>query len=430
MVSVIIEALLSMLEYYSQFFTAEFYEGAINIVRQYGPIALDWFPLWGPLLFGFIFYQVWMSYIKRYYIYNEEYVLLEVTLPKEQNKSPKAMELVLHAFHQTSVPNKFIGKFWEGRVKAWFSLELVSIEGEIHMFVWTPKFFQEIIEHNVYSQYPQVELTEVPDYTNFLKFDTDTFDLWGAEFDLTKDDPYPLKTYVDYEFTGGKDEENQVDPMTPVLEYLGSARRGEQIWIQILVQAHEKKSEKGSFFKTTSWQDEGEKLVDKLMKRDSKTKLPESAADSSVSPSLNEEEQGTVKAIERNISKLGFDCGIRGLYIAEEGHFRPVNIVGLIGAFKQFNAKGRNGFKPARGMTKFSYSWQDYKDRRKNRTRKLLFDAYRRRSYFHTPYKRPSYVLSAEELATLYHFPGQVAQTPTFKRIESKKSQPPSDLPV
>lgn len=419
-----------MFSYFTQYFTAEYYSGAIDLISQYGPIIIDWFPLWGPVFFGAIFYNVWMSYIRRHQLHNQEFVLLEVTLPKEQNKSPKAMELVLHAFHQTSVPGKFIGKFWEGRVKAWFSLELVSIEGEIHIFIWTPKFFQEIIEFNIYSQYPQVELTEVPDYTNFLKFDTDKFDLWGAEFDLTKDDPYPLKTYVDYEFTGGKDEENQVDPMTPILEFLGSTRRGEQVWIQILIRAHEEKKKSGSMFKTTSWQDEGEELVNELMKRDSKTKIPQAGDDSYALPALNEEEQDTIKAIERNISKLGFDCGIRGLYIAEAGQFRPVNIAGLIGSFKQFNAKGRNGFKPARGMTQFDYPWQDYKDRRKNSTRRSLFDAYRRRSYFYPPYKRPSYVLSAEELATLFHFPGQVAQTPTFKRIESKKSQPPSDLPI
>lgn len=420
---------LSMFE----FFITDYYEPAAELVRQYGPVAIDWFPLWGPLLFGAIFYNTWMAYVQRHHLHEQDYVLLEVTLPKEQTKAPKAMELVLHAFHQTSVPGKFIGKFWEGRVQSWFSLELVSIEGEVHMFIWTPEFFKEIIEYNIYAQYPNVEVTEVPDYTNFLKFDTDMFDMWGAEFDLTKDDTYPLKTYIDYEFTGGKEEENQVDPMTPILEFLGSARRGEQIWIQILIRGHDGRKKPGSWFATTKWQDEGEALVDELMKRDSDSKLPTAGGEETqypTPPSLNEEEQDTIKAIERNLSKLGFDCGIRGLYIAEEGQFRTVNIPGLIGSFKQFNAKGRNGFKPTRGMTQFDYPWDDYKDKRKDRVREELFDAYRRRSYFYPPYKRPSFVLSAEELATLFHFPGQVAQTPTFKRIESKKSQPPSDLPI
>jgi len=141
-------------------------------------------------------------------------------------------------------------------------------------------------------------------------------------------------------------------------------------------------------------------------------------------------EEDLIQAIERNASKIGFDCGIRGLYIAEEDQFRAVNIPGMIGAFKQFSAKERNGFKPTRGMNKFGFSWEDYKEYRQNKERRKLFEAYRLRSFFNPPYKRPSFVLSAEELATIYHFPGQVSQTPTFKRIESKKAQPPSDLPV
>jgi len=404
----------------------------LTFFGQYGHIIINWFPLWGPVAFGALFYNIWLSYVRRHNMYEEDHVLLEVTLPQEQDKAPDAMELALHALHQTSVPGKFIGKYWEGNVQAWFSLELVSIEGDIHLFIWTPEFFRSIVEHNIYSQYPEVEITEVPDYTNFLKFDTDQFEMWGAEFELSDDDAKPIKTYVDYGFTGGIDEEEQVDPMTPIIEYLGSARRGEQIWIQILVRGHDGKPD--GWFSETDWEDEGEEMVNDLMKRDPDSKLPEAAMDNdngkSTGPSLSEQEQDTVEAIERNTAKLGFDCGIRGLYIAESDHFRAVNIPGLIGAFKQFNAKGRNGFKPTRGLSEFDYPWEDYKEYRQNKVRRKLFEAYRLRSYFHPPYKRKPFVLSAEELATLYHFPGQVSQTPTFKRIESKKSQPPSDLPT
>jgi hypothetical protein len=401
-----------------------------DFVGQYGGVIAGWFPLWGPIIFGALFYHLWLSYVRRLNMLNEEHVLLEVTLPQEQNKAPDAMELALHALHQTSVPGKFIGKYWEGNVQAWFSLELVSIEGDIHLFIWTPEFFHDIVEHNIYSQYPNVEITEVPDYTNFLKFDTDEFELWGSEFELTDDDAKPIKTYVDYDFTGGIDEEEQVDPMTPIIEFLGSARRGEQIWIQILVRGHDGK--KDGWFSETDWEDEAEDLVNDLMKRDSDSLRPESALDDGggPGPELSNFEEDRIEAIQRNASKLGFDCGIRGLYIAESDQFRTVNIPGMIGAFKQFNAKGRNDFKPARGMTDFDFPWEDYKEYRQNKMRRKLFEAYRLRSFFYPPYKRKPFVLSAEELATLFHFPGQVSQTPTFRRIESKKAQPPSDLPT
>jgi len=38
-------------------------------------------------------------------------------------------------------------------------------------------------------------------------------------------------------------------------------------------------------------------------------------------------------------------------------------------------------------------------------------------------------VLNTEELATVFHFPGSVAQTSGIGRIEAQKAEPPSNLP-
>ena len=59
-----------------------------------------------------------------------------------------------------------------------------------------------------------------------------------------------------------------------------------------------------------------------------------------------------------------------------------------------------------------------------------MFDAYINRSAFYKPHKRKTIVLNTEELATIYHFPGSVVQTPSLSRIESKKGEPPAGLPV
>jgi len=107
---------------------------------------------------------------------------------------------------------------------------------------------------------------------------------------------------------------------------------------------------------------------------------------------------------------------------------------------KQYNSNDLNGFKPSL-YTDIDYPWQKYMNIGKNayfypggtRIEHLkwkLFDAYRRRGWFFPPYEREPFVLNTEELATLYHFPGRVAETPTFGRIESKKSEPPVNLPT
>ena len=54
------------------------------------------------------------------------------------------------------------------------------------------------MESQLYAQYPEIEVHEVPDYAQFVDFDPGTKSMWGNEFVLTKGDPYPIKTYIDY----------------------------------------------------------------------------------------------------------------------------------------------------------------------------------------------------------------------------------------
>ena len=50
--------------------------------------------------------------------------------------------------------------------------------------------------------------------------------------------------------------------------------------------------------------------------------------------------------------------------------------------------------------------------------------------YRHTPRFLHNTVLSTEELATIFHFPGATVTTPTLTRVPSKRAEAPSDLPV
>jgi len=382
-------------------------------------------PLWGPLFLVNILWNVWIYYIRANFLFNLEYSLLEVELPKEQFKSPLAMELVLNTLNQTGGDGNLIDRYIKGKVRPWFSLEIVSIEGVVHFFIWTRKNFTNLIESQIYSQYPSARVLEVEDYTNFLKYSKESHALWGCEFKLTKADPYPIKTYVDYGLDRDPKEEQKIDPITPTIEFLGSLGKKEYVWIQILIRANKKeKQKKGTWFKKTDWRGESDELINELMKRDPKTKSSEEH------PNLTKEEHDVISAIQHNITKPGFDCGMRGIYLAESDKFRPINITGLTGTFKQYSSGLLNGFAPTGGLTIFDYPWQDFKQIRQNRVRKILFNSYRMRSYFHPPYKKPHFVLSAEELATIFHFPGSVVQTPTFRRIESSRAEPPPNLPI
>ena len=107
-------------------------------------------------------------------------------------------------------------------------------------------------------------------------------------------------------------------------------------------------------------------------------------------------------------------------------------ITGLIGCLRQFSANNRNGFKLGK-FSSFQYPWQDFHNFRKRKIEKTMIDAYKRRSYFNFPhkhYRNKPFILTTEELATVFHFPGKVIATPTLSRVPSRKAEPPANLPV
>ena len=79
--------------------------------------------------------------------------------------------------------------------------------------------------------------------------------------------------------------------------------------------------------------------------------------------------------------------------------------------------------------------WTKHMNKKIAKKKKKMFHAYKLRSFFQWPYKhmgdKPPFVLTTEELATIFHFPsGVVSQTPTLNRVPSKKSEAPANLPI
>src|SRR3989338_4184482 len=104
---------------FNVFFTPEFFNNILSIVRQL------WF-LWLPFVFLFLFWEFWVVYIRTRYIKELSWVLLEIKIPKEIEKSPRAMEAVFSALHATREGN-LIERFWQGFLTPWFSFEIASI---------------------------------------------------------------------------------------------------------------------------------------------------------------------------------------------------------------------------------------------------------------------------------------------------------------
>jgi hypothetical protein len=120
------------------------------------------------------------------------------------------------------------------------------------------------------------------------------------------------------------------------------------------------------------------------------------------------------------------------MYMAEHDQFDGTCVPGMMTMWQPFGSPGYNSIVPVgnRWQNKFDYPWQDYNGIRESKMKINIFDAYRRRSWFHAPYRFDHFMLTSEELATLFHVPGSVAKTPTLQRITSTRAQAPANLPI
>jgi len=387
-------------------------------------------PIVIPVFLVILLIDLWLSFSRDRFISSQENTLLKIVPPTDILKTPLAMELFINGLYQTFGEATLKDVYWKGSVRPWFSLEIASNSGKVNFYIWTRKSIVGFIESQIYAQYPGIEISNADDYATKFEFDSSKHKMWALEYNFTADNSIPIKTYVDYGLDKPSKDEEKVDPITPTIEFLGSTGDGDRIWLQILIRAHKKEDKKpGSWFsKTDLWVDKHKEEIKKISelnqeedKEGNKRTLPPS-----------EVQKERIQAIERAQGKLPFDVGVRSIYIAEKDNFNPVNIGGLIGAFKQYSSTNLNGFKPG-NKTKIDHWWQDPFGKNIKIMEKQFLDHYRERAYFFKEFmgkKRPVMVMNAEEIATIFHFPGSVALTPNMERVSSRKSNAPSDLPM
>lgn len=379
----------------------------------------------------------WSKYLKAKFFAEQQYTVLEIKIPRNNTKSPVSMEIVFNTLYQGGKDYEFKKKYWTGEVRPWFSLEIASIDGSVHFYIWTKIKYKELLKNQLFSQYPDIEVNDIglKDYTHKVYFDPENYEYWGCELRKKEASHVPIKTYTAYKLQDNPDEEFKIDPINPMMEFLGSLQKGEQVWIQICVRAHGKDTfdnEKGDY---VDWKHEAGKDLLKRTKRDLKV-------DEKSNPSLfvlTKAEKQAADAIEDNITKTPFDVGIRAMYVAKKSAYRKSTIAGIANSFKQYNATNLNSFETvnATADSHFKYKWFGKTTEKALHGKHHFLNLYRHRSFFYSDYvpygyhsdKKPS-VFSAEELATIYHFPGQDSKTPTVERVAAKKAEAPVNLPI
>ena len=418
-------------------------------------------PFLAVIILGKIAWIWWIHYIQQDFISGIDFVLLEIIPPRDVLRSPKAMELFLtNALYHWSVKG---GKeeYWQGAVWFWFSLEIASIEGQVHFYIRTPTRVRGLIETQMYAQYPQAQVKVVEDYTLAVDeiSEESAWNGWGCEFKLTRPEAYPVKTYVDFGLDKDPKEEYKVDPISPVVEFFGSLQKGEQAWLQIVVTPSKKMYHThGTWFEHHDWVEEARNEIKRMLKPYTRTNPnpfhKDDPSKASVEMRVPAFMDGTVKAMGAKTSKVGFETGIRIYYVAKKEVFSMSSRRNMRLIFRQYAKPDCNEFYRINSTQGDAYSGifsaskktvMLLADRMLNefRERSFFHESIRQRTFsqhnipwpfdslFFPTYVHPlTYVLNVEELATIWHFPGQILKVPTLERIESKEASPPTNLPM
>lgn len=397
-------------------------------------------PLWLPVVLFLLFFEKWTEVIGLKFYLNEGRSTLRLKLPAEVTKSPEAMEFVISQIHNTASADNLMQTYLAGKRPLPLSLEIVSIGGEVRFYVNTKtKQTRNALEANLYAQYPGIEVVEESvDYAAEIPIDYEKdYDIMAFHMGKKRDQEFPIKTYLDFGLDKFPKEEEKVDPITPMLEILSTIKPYERLFIQFICIPYRPDSFGNGqlqISESPSWTEGVKKKISEIMNRDPETKKPLGARDldeGGQMAMLTSGERDTIAAMERISSKYAYKTGIRWMYITKKGKFNGDIISPMIRSFSQYDMIGRNEI-GARWRTDF-----DYKDiipggKKKaiDALKKQELKEYRMRVYFPKAQSDEPKIFTSEELATVFHLPGQVAATPTLERVTSTRAEAPSNLPI
>ncbi len=412
--------------------------------------------IWIPILYEAIHIglEIYLEARQEHFAHGLKWIVLRIAVPNTSEQTPKATE---NLFAQLAGAHSSISwaETWrDGAFQAALSMEVVCTEGQTSFVIRCVDKIRDLVEAAIYAQYPDAEIDLIEDYSKKAgpengKFPDPEWNAWGCEFIPASPAPdadvYPLKVYSEFE---DKVSGEFKDPVAAYLEVLSRLGPGEHCWFQIIILPTDQNDFRAKAAKTIM------KL--KGIKVEAKHSIlsdiinfpfdivkgvlsvfglnifeaPKKAEKKDDFPQvmkLSPMEREILEAVERKSSKIGFECKIRFIYIGKKAVFsKPRISTSFIGAIKQTNTFHMMAIKPDFKKTGMSSAIWWFKERRNDKRKERLLKYYRSRDS--AGMKR--FFLSAEELATLWHFPilTQV-KAPTLRQIQSKKSTAPTNIP-
>lgn len=350
--------------------------------------------------------------------FSDTNVFLAIKVPKENEKDALSAEQMFASLHGLLklTPD----------VQEHVSFEIMSSKDGVHFYCVVPQDVRSFVESQIYAQYPNAQIVEVEDYTEKISEDgASSLHCRAANIRALKPQYFPIKTFRDFE----------VDPLSAVTSAIADKREGDKVWIQLVFRPI-----------ADGWQQEGYDYINALQEgtplspirldlsglakdsfngiisalssmprfffrpahlqeqRDALSK-PKPAS----GPKLSAGQTLEIKAIEEKMTRMGFGVNIRIVACSNTPEAASSQLRAAGASFKQFSTANLNSLEVVEEDDTDALL-KDFKER--------VFN------------EKESFVLTIDELASVYHFPSVTVETPAISWSAYKRGESPLNLPT
>ncbi|MBI2334330.1 type IV secretory system conjugative DNA transfer family protein [Candidatus Daviesbacteria bacterium] len=298
-----------------------------------------------------------------------QFVVLRIKVPRDNEIKIDAAEQLFATFASMKSSGGLFGAF---KAQPHLSFELVALHESINFYVSCHRDHQDLVEKQLHGAYPDAEIVEVPEYNIFSETNQTAY----ARLKLKNSDYFPVKTFRDL----------PTDPLSSLTSALAKMQPGEGAAVQLLISPADNK-----------WKELGQKWL-KKEKEPGDEKNPKPPPDAK-----------QLEAVEGKIARSGFYAAVRLVTSSGSKESAKAHLTNLKAAFEQFSGP-YNSFSGAK-----IYSEKGF----------LTDFIYR----YPPKFTRLS-VLTADELASIFHLPNKSVETPYISWLSSKRAPAPEKIPT
>ncbi len=337
-----------------------------------------------------------------------EIVLLKLRVPKESTGVEKISDPREEAKIYAGKAEQFFASIYAIYEKGlrrlilgqdYLTLEIVASKNEINFYIGCPKSLVSLIQKQIHSFWPEAQLEIAKDYNIFCP----SCSTASSYLTLAKKFIYPIKTY----------KQLDSEALSAITNTFSNLQENEGAAIQILIRPL-----------STGWHRVSRSTA-KALKEGKKTKLfwgvggiskalwgivrPQEPATKPVEEikPLTPAQEAEIEAIETKASKVGFETIIRIVASSPDPQRPGVILEDVTSPFSQFHHPNFNRFKVKKAKKKSE-----------------VIDPFIFRLF-----DRKAMILNTEELASIFHPPNRLVETPNINWLWSRKAAPPTTLP-